>query len=299
MTDTPTCRARCYDMFGATTSDARFSSVESARLLSDVSTTNCSDVCNVVGSGAPLARVLVAGNTTYDLANPTGNTVVGNAFILDLDTILPFGGITPATAGSASTGASFEIRAQDSTSANAGDFFASGGNVTTGAGGDVGLLGGSALNVGGFAGNAFVNAGNAVSQQGGGASLAAGSSTSANGGTAAVLGGTTTSGSGGNVNVIAGITSTGVTGGNLTLAGGELSNNVAGTGGRVSLVGGTTALAGTGGLVIVAGGFRSSRGSRRRGEHFWWRRCYRCSRYVPCSRKCSSARWLRNSHVTE
>lgn len=199
------CRSKCYDLAGSPVRDAVYQNTKIGNAQA-----NCVSACEYIGAdAATLARVLAAGNTTYDLENPIGNPILGVNYTLELDTALAENGIAPPDGFvPGATAAALSLRTQPSSSGNGGFLRLFAGDSATGA-------------------------------TGGYATLQAGSGTvSADGGSAFVQAGTANVGSGGNSIVQGGDTATGTTGGNIFLIAGNVT--IDGNGGQVQIAGGNT-----------------------------------------------------------
>jgi hypothetical protein len=250
------CPAKCYDLSGAPGRDASFTSTQSSN-----SFVTCLVACETSTNVQPLARVLVAGNTTYDGLNPLGNRISGVAFELELDSAT-LNGVFSSVPASSAAGPNLEFVGRSSTSGQgsivrilAGNSDTSnGGNLRldagisniSGNGGVVTINGGTAST--GAGGNVLVNPGNTTNGQGGNFRVFAGSSNTGNGGNVRLLAGSsTTSGDGGFINIDAGTAITGNGGSAIFMAG----NTTTGNGGDLILSSGGTSGGGVGGVVDI------------------------------------------------
>jgi hypothetical protein len=260
------CLSVCYDNVYGPRRDNLLNTLVARNL-----TANCVTVCEVGPGGAvsPLARVLDAGNTTFDAINPLGNPIIGLAYTLNLDSAVTRG-ITPSAPAVALAGLSFTIQTQSSTTSNGANLVLLGGDSTvSGNGGTVEILSGDAVlgdsgelnfsagfTITGNGGAATFSAGATSNGIGGGVSVSAGQSTvSGPGGVATMSGGNAMLGNGGTASVLGGTTSSGIGGAARLIAGSSTTGN----GGQVSLAGGFTTT-GNGGQVSIAGGFTSTGG---------------------------------------
>jgi len=220
------CRSKCYDLAGSPVRDAVFQNTKTGNAQA-----NCVSACEYIGAdAATLARVLAAGNTTYDLQSPLGNPILGVNYTLELDTFLSENGVAPPDGFVPSaTAAALSLRTQSSTSGNGGFLRLFAGNSETGTNAGFAILSAGSSTVSGDGGGAFVQAGNAVT------------------------------GSGGNSIVQGGNTATGTTGGNIFLIAGNVT--IDGDGGQVQIAGGST----VGDANAIPGHIKMTPGSNTNG----------------------------------
>jgi hypothetical protein len=236
------CPAKCYDLSGAPGRDASFTSTQSSN-----SFVTCLVACETSTNVQPLARVLVAGNTTYDGLNPLGNRISGVAYELELDSATT-NGFEASVPASATAGPRFQILAQSSTS---------------GLGGDIRLFPGTSNTSNG--GNLILNAGQSFTSGNGGViTLQAGTASTGNGGDLTISAGGTTSGNGGGIFLSSGGTSAGGVGGVVDLSSGNTVNVATGD---IRIKSGDVIIgAASAGDVIITGGSANGNAANTPGD---------------------------------